>query len=93
MHKLVPVLVRQMGQAFPELTQAQRMIEESLLMEETRFKRTLDRGLTLLDAELEALEEGVPLPGASAFKLYDTYGFPARFDPGRPARARARGRC
>ncbi|WP_112323840.1 alanine--tRNA ligase [Oceanibium sediminis] len=76
MHRLVPTLVRQMGQAYPELTQAQRMVEETLLAEETRFKQTLDRGLSLLDAEVEALEEGEPLPGAAAFKLYDTYGFP-----------------
>jgi len=76
MYRLVPTLVRQMGQAFPELAQAQRMVEETLLQEETRFRTTLDRGLGLLDAELEQLEEGVPLPGAAAFKLYDTYGFP-----------------
>ncbi|MEM8786918.1 MAG: alanine--tRNA ligase [Pseudomonadota bacterium] len=76
MYRLVPTLVRQMGQAYPELTSGQALIEESLLLEETRFKKTLDRGLSLLDAELEALDEGVPLPGAAAFKLYDTYGFP-----------------
>ncbi|MHA3978445.1 alanine--tRNA ligase [Halovulum sp. GXIMD14794] len=76
MYKLVPVLLRQMGQAYPELVRAQKLVEESLLLEETRFKQTLDRGLSLLDAELEQLEEGQPLPGASAFKLYDTYGFP-----------------
>ncbi|MSU91435.1 alanine--tRNA ligase [Rhodobacteraceae bacterium 2CG4] len=76
MHKLVPVLVRQMGQAYPELVRAQKLVEDSLLREETRFKQTLDRGLTLLDAELEQLTEGAPLPGAAAFKLYDTYGFP-----------------
>ncbi|MEM9814335.1 MAG: alanine--tRNA ligase, partial [Pseudomonadota bacterium] len=76
MHRLVPVLVRQMGQAYPELARAQMLIEETLRLEETRFKQTLDRGLSLLDAELEALEDGVALPGATAFKLYDTYGFP-----------------
>ncbi len=76
MHRLVPVLVRQMGQAYAELTRAQPLIEESLLLEETRFKQTLDRGLSLLDAELEALDTDVPLPGETAFKLYDTYGFP-----------------
>ncbi|MEM9780286.1 MAG: alanine--tRNA ligase, partial [Pseudomonadota bacterium] len=76
MHKLVPVLVRQMGQAYAELTRAQPMIEESLLLEETRFKKTLDRGLSLLDAELETLGDEQPLPGETAFKLYDTYGFP-----------------
>ncbi len=76
MHRLVPELVRQMGQAYPELGRAQKMIEETLLLEETRFKTTLDRGLGLLDAALEGLDEGKPLPGETAFKLYDTYGFP-----------------
>ncbi len=76
MHQLVPALVRQMGAAYPELGQAQAMIEQTLLQEETRFKQTLDRGLKLLDDELGRLPEGADLPGASAFKLYDTYGFP-----------------
>ncbi|MEM9578340.1 MAG: alanine--tRNA ligase [Pseudomonadota bacterium] len=76
MHRLVPALVRQMGAAYPELGQAQSMIEQTLLQEETRFKQTLDRGLKLLDDELSALDEGSDLPGAAAFKLYDTYGFP-----------------
>ena len=76
MFRLVPALVRQMGAAYPELARAQSLIEETLKLEETRFKQTLDRGLKLLDAELEGLAEGAPLPGAAAFKLYDTYGFP-----------------
>ena len=76
MHSLVPALVAQMGQAFPELSHAQSRIEETLLHEETRFKTTLDRGLKLLDAELEGLTEGADLSGETAFKLYDTYGFP-----------------
>ncbi len=76
MHQLVPALVRQMGAAYPELGQAQAMIEQTLLQEETRFKQTLDRGLRLLDDELSTLPEGAELPGAAAFKLYDTYGFP-----------------
>ena len=76
MHRLVPELVRQMGQAYPELDHAQSMIEETLLQEETRFKITLDRGLKLLDAELEGMVEGSSLDGKTAFKLYDTYGFP-----------------
>ena len=76
MHRLVPALVTQMGQAFPELGRAQSMIEETLRQEETRFKQTLDRGLCLLDAALEDLPEGAELPGATAFKLYDTFGFP-----------------
>ncbi|MEL7098603.1 MAG: alanine--tRNA ligase [Pseudomonadota bacterium] len=76
MHRLVPALVRQMGAAYPELGQAQALITETLEAEETRFKATLDRGLKLLDDEVAGLEEGAALPGAAAFKLYDTYGFP-----------------
>jgi alanyl-tRNA synthetase len=76
MHRLVPALVGQMGQAYPELGQAQSMIEQTLLQEETRFRQTLERGLKLLDDELVALPEGADLSGAAAFKLYDTFGFP-----------------
>ncbi|SCY41847.1 alanine--tRNA ligase [Paracoccus tibetensis] len=76
MHKLVPALVRQMGTAYPELTRAQAMIEETLRSEETRFRQTLDRGLRLLEDELSGLPDGSDLPGEAAFKLYDTYGFP-----------------
>ncbi|MBQ0805919.1 MULTISPECIES: alanine--tRNA ligase [unclassified Sulfitobacter] len=76
MHRLVPELVRQMGGAYPELGQAQALITETLLLEETRFKKTLDRGLKLLDDELRDLPEGANLSGDVAFKLYDTYGFP-----------------
>jgi alanyl-tRNA synthetase len=76
MFKLVPALVRQMGAAYPELGRAQALIEETLKLEETRFKQTLDRGLRLLDDELSHLPEGANLPGEAAFKLYDTYGFP-----------------
>lgn len=76
MHRLVPSLVAQMGQAYPELGQAQSMIEQTLLQEETRFRQTLDRGLKLLDDELVSLPEGANLSGEAAFKLYDTFGFP-----------------
>ncbi len=76
MCRMVPALVRQMGAAYPELSRAQALIEETLKLEETRFKQTLDRGLKLLDDELGKLGEGQPLPGEAAFKLYDTYGFP-----------------
>ncbi|MCA0920724.1 alanine--tRNA ligase [Pseudooceanicola nanhaiensis] len=76
MYRLVPELVKRMGDAYPELRQAQPLIEETLKLEETRFRQTLDRGLKLLDEELTGLEEGAALPGAAAFKLYDTYGFP-----------------
>ena len=76
MHRLVPALVGQMGQAFPELGAAQALITETLEHEETRFRTTLDRGLQLLDAELEGLAEDAALPGETAFRLYDTYGFP-----------------
>ena len=76
MHRLVPALVQQMGAAYPELGQGQRLIEETLRSEEVRFKQTLDRGLKLLDEELAGLADDATLPGAAAFKLYDTYGFP-----------------
>ncbi|MDF0599434.1 alanine--tRNA ligase [Psychromarinibacter sp. C21-152] len=76
MHRLVPALVAQMGQAYSELGRAQALIQETLELEETRFKQTLDRGLRLLDEELGKIPEGADLPGAAAFKLYDTYGFP-----------------
>ncbi len=76
MHRLVPALVQQMGAAYPELGQAQALIEETLHQEETRFKQTLDRGLKLLDDELDGLPEGAELSGEAAFKLYDTFGFP-----------------
>ncbi|MDJ0859043.1 MAG: alanine--tRNA ligase [Dinoroseobacter sp.] len=76
MHRLVPALVGQMGQAYPELGRAQALIEETLLLEETRFRQTLDRGLKLLDEELAQLPGEAALPGETAFKLYDTYGFP-----------------
>ena len=76
MHRLVPALVGQMGQAYPELGQAQRMIEQTLLQEETRFRQALERGLKLLDEEVFLLPDGANLPGATAFKLYDTFGFP-----------------
>ena len=76
MHKLVAALVRQMGGAYPELARAQSLIEETQRLEETRFKTTLDRGLRLLNDELDRLPEGGALPGSVAFKLYDTYGFP-----------------
>lgn len=76
MYRLVPALVGQMGQHYPELTRAQSMIEETLLGEEVRFRTTLDRGLRLLEDEVQSLPKGGVLDGASAFKLYDTYGFP-----------------
>ena len=76
MYRLVPSLVAQMGQAFPELGRAQGMIEEMLKLEETRFKQTLERGLGLLDEALQELDEGANLPGETAFRLYDTFGFP-----------------
>ncbi|MFT6104378.1 MAG: alanyl-tRNA synthetase [Paracoccaceae bacterium] len=76
MHRLVPSLVQQMGAAYPELGRAQSLIEETLRSEETRFRQTLDRGLRLLDDELDRLPEGGNLPGETAFKLYDTFGFP-----------------
>ena len=76
MHRLVPALVAEMGSAFPELLRAQQTIETTLEREELGFRRTLDKGLRLLEAEVADMDVGDSLPGATAFKLYDTYGFP-----------------
>ncbi|SMF31020.1 alanyl-tRNA synthetase [Azospirillum oryzae] len=76
MHRLVPALIQQMGDAYPELNRARALIVETLKLEETRFKQTLERGLRLLEDEVGHLGEGQPLAGDVAFKLYDTYGFP-----------------
>ncbi|GLV30130.1 alanine--tRNA ligase [Sphingobium sp. TomTYG75] len=76
MHRLVPSLVSEMGGAYQELVRAQPLIEETLLREETRFRQTLEKGLKLLDEATVDLSEGGTLPGETAFKLYDTFGFP-----------------
>ena len=76
LHRLVPTLVGEMGRAFPELQRGEPLIAETLKLEETRFRETLDRGLRLLDEAVEGLSSGDTLPGEVAFKLYDTYGFP-----------------
>ncbi|MFQ3623096.1 MAG: alanine--tRNA ligase [Acetobacteraceae bacterium] len=76
MWRLVPALIRQMGVAYPELGRAEALITETLRTEETRFRAMLERGLHLLAEETATLGHGVPLPGAVAFRLYDTYGFP-----------------
>ncbi|WP_026353735.1 alanine--tRNA ligase [Woodsholea maritima] len=76
MHQLAPTLAREMGDAFPELNRALPVIEETLRGEEERFQRTLGRGLGLLEEAISDLTEGQALPGDTAFKLYDTYGFP-----------------
>ncbi len=76
MHRLVPALVRQMGAAYPELGRAEDLIEDTLKLEETRFKQLLDRGLHLLAEETDKLGDKEALPGAVAFRLYDTFGFP-----------------
>jgi alanyl-tRNA synthetase len=76
MWKLVPALVREMGAAYPELVRAQDLITETLRLEETRFRRTLERGLRILDEESATLKSGDTFSGDVAFKLYDTYGFP-----------------
>src|SRR5579859_918676 len=76
MHRLVPSLVAEMGAAYPELVRAQPLIEETLKLEETRFRQTLDKGLKLLDEATAGMGEGATLSGDVAFKLYDTYGFP-----------------
>src|SRR5205085_5578100 len=76
MNRLVPSLVAEMGAAYPELVRAQPLIEETLLLEETRFRQTLANGLRLLDEATSSMSPGDTLPGGVAFKLYDTYGFP-----------------
>ena len=76
MWRLVPALVAEMGQSYPELVRAQSLITETLKLEESRFKVTLDRGLKLLDEETASLGASGVLNGEVAFKLYDTYGFP-----------------
>jgi alanyl-tRNA synthetase len=76
MWRLVPTLVREMGQAYPELIRAEALITETLRLEETRFRKTLERGLSILDEESRTLKAGDRLKGETAFALYDTYGFP-----------------
>ncbi|MBX3597126.1 MAG: alanine--tRNA ligase [Rhizobiaceae bacterium] len=76
MWKLVPALVREMGQAYPELVRGEALITETLKLEETRFRKTLARGLGLLEEATSSLKAGDMLDGETAFKLYDTYGFP-----------------
>ncbi len=76
MWKLVPALVREMGQAYPELVRGEALITETLKLEETRFRKTLARGLGLLEEATVGMATGAMLDGETAFKLYDTYGFP-----------------
>ena len=76
MWRLVPTLVREMGQAYPELIRAEALITETLRLEETRFRKTLERGLAILDEETASSTSGDRLKGETAFTLYDTYGFP-----------------
>ena len=76
MHRLVWALVREMGQAYPDLVRAEKLIEETLRLEETRFRKTLERGLSILDEKSAGLKKGDMFDGDTAFTLYDTYGFP-----------------
>src|SRR5262245_51768737 len=76
MYRLVPALVHQMGEAYPELGRAQALIQETLKLEETRFRSLLERGLGLLDDASRGLKKGDAFSGDTAFKLYSTYGFP-----------------
>ena len=76
MYRLVWALVREMGQAYPELVRAENLIEETLRLEETRFRKTLERGLSILDEKSSSLKKGDMFDGDTAFTLYDTYGFP-----------------
>ena len=74
--KLLPTLIKEMGEAYPELVRAKALISETLQLEEIRFRKTLDRGISLLDTETKSFKAGDELSGDVAFKLYDTYGFP-----------------
>jgi alanyl-tRNA synthetase len=76
MWRLVGALVREMGEAYPELQRARSLIEETLRLEETRFRKTLERGLSILDEKSVSLKHGDMFDGETAFTLYDTYGFP-----------------
>jgi alanyl-tRNA synthetase len=76
MHRLVWALVREMGQAYPDLVRAEKLIEETLRLEEARFRKTLERGLAILDEKSASLKKGDMFDGDTAFTLYDTYGFP-----------------
>jgi alanyl-tRNA synthetase len=76
MHRLAPTLIAEMGDAYPELRRAEHAIVDTLRQEEERFRRTLGRGMSLLDEATAGLAEGEVLSGETAFKLYDTYGFP-----------------
>jgi alanyl-tRNA synthetase len=76
MHRLVWALVREMGQAYPDLVRAEKLIEETLRLEEARFRKTLERGLAILDEKSAGLKKGDMFDGDTAFTLYDTYGFP-----------------
>ena len=76
MWQLMPILVREMGQAYPELIRAQPLVTETLKLEEVRFRRTLERGLVLLEDASKSLKKGDMFDGETAFTLYDTYGFP-----------------
>ena len=76
MYRLVPELIAEMWAAYPELLRAQPLIEATLQQEETRFRQTLANGLKLLDEATGDIQQGGTLPGETAFKLYDTFGFP-----------------
>ncbi|HMR34588.1 MAG TPA: alanine--tRNA ligase, partial [Geminicoccaceae bacterium] len=76
MWRIVPTLVAEMGEAYPELRRAEALVTEVLKLEETNFRRTLERGLKLLDEATAEMPQGAPLPGETAFRLYDTFGFP-----------------
>ncbi len=76
MYRLVPALVAEMGAAYPELVRAQPLIEATLRQEETQFRKTLQNGLKLLDEATAGMQPGDTLAGETAFKLYDTFGFP-----------------
>ena len=90
MYRLVPTLVAEMGRAYPELVRAESLIAETLRLEETRFRRTLARGLTLLDEATVEPAAGATLAGDVAFKPLRHLRLPARPDAGRAEGARHR---
>ena len=92
MWRLVPVLVREMGQAYPELVRAEALITETLKLEETRFRKTLERGLSILDEETKSLKQGGQPQGRDRVHALRHLWLPARSDPGRASRARHRRR-
>ncbi|MDQ1194214.1 alanine--tRNA ligase [Brevundimonas vesicularis] len=93
MHRLVPTLVAQMGDAYPELARAQPFIEDTLKQEEVRFRTTLGRGMALFDTAVQGFRPGDMLDGQTAFTPVRHLRLPAGPDPGRGPSSRLLGQC